>query len=154
MSGIVCAIRGGPRSRSTIAEAISLAREISHPLCLLYVVNLDSMPRSGGCQAGLILERMRQLGESVLLGAQELAKAQGIVAEHRVRHGNVGEEISGLCHELDADYLVLGQPGPNKEDDVFTPARLAGFVDRVQKQTGARVIQPRECRTRTGGFDA
>ena len=154
MSGIVCAIRGGPKSRSTIAKAIALAREINHPLYLLYVVNLDSMSRSGGCQADLILQRMRQLGESVLLGAQEMATAQGIVAEHRVRRGNVGEEISGLCHELDAGYLVLGQPEAHKEDNVFTPARLARFADGVQKQTGARVIQPGDRLTREGGSDA
>jgi hypothetical protein len=58
-----------------------------------------------------------------------MARAQGILAEHRIRHGSVGEVIPGLCHELDADYLVLGQPGTNKGDNVFTPARLAGFVD-------------------------
>jgi nucleotide-binding universal stress UspA family protein len=144
MGGILCAIRGGPRSRATIAEAIALAREINHPLYWLYVVNLDSIPCSGGRRTSLLLERMRQLGESVLLGAREMATAQGIVAEHRVRSGNVGREISGLCNELDADYLIVGQPEKHNEDNVFTLARLAGLANSVQKQSGVRVIQPRD----------
>jgi hypothetical protein len=112
-------------------------------LYLLYVVKMNSMPCSSECHTDLILERMRQLGESVLLGAQKMAKAQGIVAEHCVYCGDVGDEVSGLCHELDADYLVLGQPVAHKADNVFTPARLAGLVDHVQKQTRVRVIQSR-----------
>jgi hypothetical protein len=65
------------------------------------------------------------------------------VAECSVRRGDVGEEISALCSQLGADYLVLGKPKVPREDNFFTPAGLAGFVDRIQKQMGVRVIHPR-----------
>ena len=41
MSGVICAVRGGPDSQSTVARAIALARESGLPLYFLYVVNLD-----------------------------------------------------------------------------------------------------------------
>ena len=39
MSGIVCAIRGGPDSQPTIRRAISLAKETNLSLYFLYVIN-------------------------------------------------------------------------------------------------------------------
>lgn len=41
MSGIVCAIRGGPFSRPTIDKAIALSRESGQQVHFLYVINLD-----------------------------------------------------------------------------------------------------------------
>ena len=41
MSGILCAIRGGPASKATIARAIDLAHETGARLVFLYIVNLD-----------------------------------------------------------------------------------------------------------------
>ena len=41
MSGIVCAVRGGPASQPTLQRAITLAKETGLPLFFLYVVNLD-----------------------------------------------------------------------------------------------------------------
>ena len=86
------------------------------------------------------------MGEFILLMAQETAARQGVVTEGVVRHGNVGEELIGLCHELEADYLVLGKPKVEQEDTVFTQELLQQFVARTEEQTGARVVFPE------GGF--
>lgn len=144
MSGIVCAIRGGPSSRATVAQAIALARDTELPLHFLYVVNLDFLSRTTTSRISIILEQMRQMGESILLAAQEKANAQGIMAKMEVRHGPIGEEIASLCHELDADYLVLGRPELQREHNVFSQAQLVEFIRRLEKRTGAKVILPRE----------
>jgi nucleotide-binding universal stress UspA family protein len=49
-------------------------------------------------------------GEFILVKAQETAAEQGVTAQRIVCKGKVREEIAGLCHELGADYLVLGRP--------------------------------------------
>jgi len=140
MSGIVCAIRGGPKSSRTIDRAVALAQETGLTLHLLYVVNLGFLRRTVTSRVRTISEEMRQMGESILYAAQERAADQGVAAQSVVRHGDVLEEISGLCHELSANYLVLGEPGGEDEGNVFTPEQQARFRERVEDETGASVI--------------
>ncbi|MFN2188573.1 MAG: universal stress protein [Candidatus Promineifilaceae bacterium] len=141
MSGIVCAIRGGPHSQSTIDRAISLAREKELPLYFLYVVNLDFLAYTTSTRTHTINQEMEQMGEFILLTAQSRAAGQGMEAEGIVRHGIVGEEIVELCKELNADYLVLGRPQlEDEEANVFTHARLKAFADFVKEQSGAETV--------------
>lgn len=142
MSGIVCAVRGGPASQPTIARAIALAQETGLPLYFLYVVNLDFLSHTPTSRLHTISQEMHEMGEFILLLAQEGASREGISAEGVVRHGNVAEELIGLCHELEADYLVLGRPKVEREDTVFTHDLLREFVARSEELTGARVVFP------------
>jgi nucleotide-binding universal stress UspA family protein len=144
MSGIVCAIRGGPHSQATIDRSIALAQETGQTLYFLYVVNLDFLTRTSSTRVHTISEQMRQMGEFILLTAQDAAARQGVEAEGVIRHGNVGEEIIGLCHELAAAFLVLGLPHVGREDTVFTEELLRQFVERTEEQTGAKVVLPEE----------
>jgi nucleotide-binding universal stress UspA family protein len=144
MPGIVCAVRGGPASQPTIAKAIALAQETGLPLYFLYVVNLDFLSHTPTSRVHTISQEMHEMGEFILLMAREGASRQGISAGGVVRHGNVGEELIGLCHELEADYLVLGKPKVEREDTVFTHDRLREFVARSEEQTGAKVVFPEE----------
>jgi nucleotide-binding universal stress UspA family protein len=140
MSGIVCAVRGGPDSHPTIARAISLAKETGLPLFFLYIVNLDFLERTASSRTKIISEEMHQMGEFILLTAQARAAEQGVAAEDVVKEGNVATEIAELCHEIGADYLIVGQPRIESEDSVFDEARLAGFVQHIEAQTGAKVV--------------
>jgi nucleotide-binding universal stress UspA family protein len=140
MTGIVCAIRGGPDSQPTIARAISLAQETGLPLYFLYVVNLDFLVRTSSARTHVISEQMQQMGEFILLAAQASASQQEINAEGVVRHGDVGHEIVNLCHEIEADYVVLGRPRFGHEESVFNQELLQQFIQRAEEQTGAKVI--------------
>jgi nucleotide-binding universal stress UspA family protein len=140
MGGIVCGIRGGPDSQVTIAQAISLAKQTKAPLHFVYIVNLDFLSHTSSSRVHTISEQMHQMGEFILLAAQSSAKSQGVAAEGLVRHGKVGEEIIGLCLELAAEYLILGRPRGQQEDNVFTQALLTQFIERTEQQTGAKVI--------------
>ena len=141
MSGIVCAIRGGPHSQSTIDKAISFARDTGLPLYFLYIVNLDFLARTTSTRTHTINREMEQMGEFILLAAQGRAAAQDVTAEGLIRHGSVGEEIIGLCKEMTADYLILGRPQMEEDEaNVFTHARLKTFAQLVKEQTGTEVV--------------
>ena len=140
MAGIVCAVRGGPDSQPTIARAIGLAQENELPLYFLYVVNLDFLVRTSSARIHTISEQMHQMGEFILLAAQASASERGVSAQGIVRHGDVGEEIVDLCHELGADYLVVGRPRLEREESVFNQELLHQFVERAELQTGAQVV--------------
>jgi len=140
MSGIVCAIRGGPNSQAPIARAIGLAKDSNLPLYFLYVVNLDFLSRTSSSRVHTISREMRQMGEFILLTAQAKSAAEDIPAQGLIRQGNVGQEIVDLCHELEADYLVLGRPQVQEEGSVFTQDLLQEFIERTEEQTNAQVV--------------
>ena len=143
MRPIVCAIRGGPHSQSTIDKAISFARETGLPLYFLYIVNLDFLAHTTSTRTHTINQEMEQMGEFILLTAQSRAADQGVLAEGVVRHGSVGAEIIAFCHEIDAGFVVMGRPQMGEEQgDVFTHARLETFADLVKQQTGAELVMP------------
>lgn len=142
MSGIVCAVRGGLASQPTIARAIALAQETDLPLYFLYVVNLDFLSQTPTSRVHTISHEMHQMGEFILLMAQDSAARKDIRAEGVVRHGNVAEEVIRLCHELEAEYLVVGRPKVEQENTVFTQELLHEFARRTEEQTGATVVFP------------
>jgi nucleotide-binding universal stress UspA family protein len=144
MSGIVCAVRGGPASQRTISKAIDLARQTDLPLYFLYVVNLDFLSLTQTSRVHTISHEMHQMGEFILLMAEQASARQGVEAEGIVRHGSVAAEVIALCHELNVDYLVLGRPRLEREDTVFTQEKLKAFVERTEEQTGAIVVFPEE----------
>jgi len=142
VSGIVCAIRGGPGSRATVAQAIALARDTGLPLHFLYVVNQDFLFGTGHSPIPVLVERMRHMGESALSAACALASAQGVTAQEMVRYGHVESEIVDLCRESGANYLVLGWPLNGDRENVFTQEFLKQFIQRIEKRIGVQVVLP------------
>jgi len=140
MSGIVCAIRGGPASQPTIFKAISLAQETGLPVYYLYIVNIDFLERTASSRTHTIIKELRQMGEFILLTAQTQAQDQGIVAEGVVRDGNVGDEIIRFCQEIQADYIVLGRPQGEREDNVFTSERMHKFRQQIEQMSGSKAV--------------
>ena len=142
MSGVICAVRGGPHSQPTIECAINLAQEHHCPLYFLYVVNIEFLARTIISRANLISKEMRHMGEFILLTAQAMAEKHGIQASSIVREGDVSEEMIALCHETGADYVVVGRPHVRTEENVFTHEALQKFSDRIKAETGASVVYP------------
>jgi len=140
MPGIVCAIRGGPDSQPTIEKAISLAGKTKLQLHFLYVVNLNFLTRTESSRTGFISEELEQMGEFILLTAQEKAKAQNIFAEGVVRHGQVSEEIIRLAKDIQADYVVLGLPQGIEENDVFANDKINELSKKIETETHAKVV--------------
>lgn len=140
MSGIVCAIRGGPDSQPTIRNAIELARETSLPLYFLYVVDLNFLALAASSRVSTISRNMHQMGEFILLTAQAEAESHGVIAEGVVSHGNVGEEIINLCQKIGAEYVVMGRPRGREEENVFSHERLGWFGRQIESGSGAKVV--------------
>ena len=140
MSGIICAVRGGPDSQPTIEKAISLALEVELPLHFLYVVNLDFLSHTQSSKTSTISEQLVQMGEFILLTAQEKAAASGVQAHAIIRHGNVREEIIATATEVAADYIILGMPVGDPEENVFHLERIKEFSNSIQQESGVEVI--------------
>jgi K+-sensing histidine kinase KdpD len=140
MPGIVCAIRGGPDSQPTIRTAIELAKETGQMLYFLYIVNLDFLTYTSTSRIHVVAQEMRQMGEFILLTAQAQAEEQSAAAQGIVRQGQVSKEIIKLCHEIGAEYVILGRPRGQDEIDVFTHERLDQFTQRIEQESGAKAV--------------
>lgn len=140
MSGIICAIRGGPGSQPTMQKAINLAKETDLTIYFLYVVNLDFMAHTTSSRTHSVYHEMDRMGEFILLVAREKAEGQGVSAEGVVRHGTVREEIIDLAKEIEATYVVLGRPKENEDIDYFTHDMINTFKTEIEKETGATCV--------------
>lgn len=140
MSGIICAVRGGPDSQVTIDEAISLALEANLPLNFLYVVNLDFLTHTQSSKTHTITDQLTQMGEFILLTAQQKAETRGVKANAIIRKGNVRDEIIDVAREIKADYFILGLPVGDEERNVFIVERMREFGEQIEEESGATVI--------------
>lgn len=110
MSGIVCAVRGGPGSHYTRREALLQADATGAPLYLLVVVAPHSYgPLHEGEQRAIRAE----------LAWRELALARSNAAQMgapelqfniQIRIGELEETITDFVRELSADRLLVGAP--------------------------------------------
>lgn len=140
MPGIICAIRGGPASQSTINKSITLAKESGQTIFFLYVVNLDFLARSTRSRTGHIGEELREMGEFILLNAQDQAQRQDCSVEMVISDGNVIEEIIALCLEIDADYIILGRPGQGNESNLLDEGEFQEIINHIEEQTATTVV--------------
>ena len=140
MSGIVCAIRGGPDSQPTISQSIALAQETGQIIYFLYVVNLDFLSHTATSRTRVVQNEMQEMGEFILLTAQAQALDKGATAEIVVRQGQVSTEIIKLCRAIKANYVVLGRPRGQTDADVFTHERLDQFAQHIEQESHAKVV--------------
>ena len=140
MSVILCAIRGGPECQPAIAQAITLAQETGLPVHFLYIVNRDLLSSANGAQARAVSGQIRQMARSVLHTALAWASTEDVTAQGVIRQGDVVDEITNLCRDLGADYLILGRPQVQRGENVFSEALLTQFIERIEKQTEAKVV--------------
>ena len=140
MPGILCAIRGGPSSQPTIAASIQLAKDTKEIIYFLYVVNLDFLTHTSSSKTNHISKEIEEMGEFILLGAQEQANSEGVVAESIIRGGNVVDEIITYCEERKPTYVILGRPQEDQEDNLLSLERLQAFAERIEEACQAQVI--------------
>ena len=140
MSGVICAVRGGPRSQPTIQRAILEAKSKYVPLHFLYIINLDFLLHTEISRTNLISKQMQKMGEFILLDALAKASAQNVPAEMVIRHGKVREQIIEQALEIKADMIILGLPGDESDENVFTEQEFQAFCDRLARESGAQVI--------------
>jgi RNase H-fold protein (predicted Holliday junction resolvase) len=52
----------------------------------------------------------------------------------------VTDEIIALCHEIQAEFVILGQPQGKPTTNIFDQERLQEFSQTLETQTEAKVI--------------
>jgi hypothetical protein len=80
-------------------------------LILLYVSNVSFLDRLGGtARVDILEEQLDELGEFLLIMAQERAERCGVESDRVVRHGRFRPALSQVIEEYGVTTLVLGRP--------------------------------------------
>lgn len=139
MGKVLCATRGGKASFRTQDAAIALAKDHSHELTFLFVVDIRFLKRSRrAVRPEVVTAEMTRMGKFLLQMAQERAAAQGVAAGVILRCGHLRAELKAAVREHKADLLVLGKPAG--DESVYALRELKNLAANIETETGIRAI--------------
>jgi nucleotide-binding universal stress UspA family protein len=102
---------GSQSSRNALAYATGLARRLSRPLLVVYVV-----PYGVYCEpmTGQVICASREKGEMerwLISELNQVCDAEGLEVSVIARRGNAAKELAAAADVSSADALVVGAPG-------------------------------------------
>jgi nucleotide-binding universal stress UspA family protein len=137
---IVCAARGGKRSRPAVNRAIKLAKERNADLTFLFIVDTEFMSHALVGPLSVVREQLRDMGEFIMATHQSRAKDAGVQADYAVREGDVREQIRAYLQENDVDVLVMGRPVQETAAAVFDVGTVTNFAAALEHEAGVEVV--------------
>ncbi len=115
MTTILYPTRGGPNSYPNQDKVIELAKTRQAELVFLYVSDVRFLGNLGHtAHAPVIESELDQMGEFLLVMAQERAQKAGWDARTVVRKGDFSEALKAVIQEYRVDTVILGAPGQSK----------------------------------------
>lgn len=112
---IICAVRGIPKSRETVTQAIDLALEHNARLTFVHVTNIDleflgsASPSMASIRA--MQKQMHDLSTFTMVVLCDRAQRRGVQDfDYIVRDGQVFEQLRLILSEAQPDLLVIGKP--------------------------------------------
>jgi len=114
MQPILLATDGSPSAANAAARAIDLAQALGAPLLIASIWELESAPMGYGLgmAPGIPdLDVGREMAETVVHEAADLAREAGIEAETVVRRGVATQGICELAEEWNVRLVVVGSHG-------------------------------------------
>jgi nucleotide-binding universal stress UspA family protein len=128
MTTILYPTRGGESAYLNQDWALSLARERSAELLLLYVSDVRFLDHTAApVRLDLVEAELEDLGEFLLAMAQERVEKAGQKAETIVRRGEFVNALEETIQERDISVVVLGRP---TDDSGITSEGYVGDVAR------------------------
>ena len=114
---ILVPLDSSPISAKTVESLIALKENITIPLTLLYVLDLNTISYRGFAETTFneIEERAREGARKFVAEQQELFAAAGMPVENIVKEGQPRETICALVDNGEYDLLVFGR---NTESDL------------------------------------
>jgi nucleotide-binding universal stress UspA family protein len=138
MSTILCATRGGEQSYRTQDRAIELAKERGASLLYIFVADVGFLSRT---HAAIVVDAQTEIanmGEFLLLMAQERAEQAGVHTESLVTDGVLNEAIKQAAVEHNVDLVIFGSPG--EESSVTEMAYLEALCQEITDETGIETM--------------
>jgi nucleotide-binding universal stress UspA family protein len=105
---IVIAVDGSEESKRAARRGLALARAFDATVHVLHVVERRALGLTTSAEEA---SRLRDRGEAVLAGIEELAAGSGPTVQTALREGRPSVRIDEFADERDADLVVVGRQG-------------------------------------------
>lgn len=140
MTTILCPTRGGEQSFPNQDRAIAIAKERGAELLFLYVSDIKFLERLASpiLVLGDVQAELDEMGEFMLMMAQERAENQGIHADTVVRRGSFSGALADVIEERNVTTLVLGSPVEGTAST--TTSYLESLIQELTEKTGVEII--------------
>lgn len=135
---LLCPTRGGEASYPNQDQAIELAKERDAHLIFLYVSNVHFLDLIAAPKVFDIEAELDEMGEFLLIMAQERAAKAGVEADTIVRRGEFRETLKEVIEEYQVTTVVLGAAG--KETGVLTQEYIDTLSEELCSETGTEFI--------------
>jgi len=108
---VVIGYDGSPSSRNALAYAAGLARRLTRPLLVVYVVpfGVYCEPMTG--QVICAVRERSELDSWLLAELDQVCDREGLEVSVMARRGNAAKELAAAADSSSADALVVGAPG-------------------------------------------
>jgi nucleotide-binding universal stress UspA family protein len=135
---LLCPTRGGEASYPNQDQAVELAKERDAHLIFLYISNVHFLDLIAAPKVFDIEAELDEMGEFLLVMAQERAAKAGIEADTIVRRGEFRETLKEVIDEYQVTTVVLGAAG--EETGVLTEEYIDALSEELCAETGTEFI--------------
>lgn len=107
---ILVPTRGGETSYPNQDKSIALAKEKSAEILFLYITDVKFLDKVARPVTVDIAQEIDDMGEFLLVMAQERAAKQGVKSSTLVKRGEFRQVMESVIDEEQVDMLILGSP--------------------------------------------
>ena len=134
---ILTPTRGGEASLPNQDRAIQIAKERGGELFFLYVTDVSFLDRMASPVLVDMETEIDEMGEFLLVMAQERAQKQGLQVQTLVRRGHFAEVLEAVIQGFEIDMLILGAPA---EGALTTMEYLQDLAKRLAEAFGLEAV--------------
>lgn len=139
---IICAVRGGSESRSTVTRAVDLALQEDARLTFLHIVDAEFLGFAPiPSRLRVVYEQLGEMAVFIMLILVDRAQRRGVSAvDYQIREGDIRRQLRAVAQESRASALVLGEPVRSPGSNLFTPKAFQRFVADLEALGGLHII--------------
>ena len=136
---ILCPTRGGEASIPNQMLAIDIAKERAATVVFLHISDIHFLDHTASpVHVDVVQEQLEEMGEFLLVMAQERARESGVESEAEVRQGEFRQTLETVIREKEISVVVLGSG--SQGTGITTPEYRQGLADTLAKTCGVEVI--------------
>jgi nucleotide-binding universal stress UspA family protein len=135
---ILCLTRGGEASYPNQDGAIAIAKDLDEELLFLYISSVQFLDYSAAPKVVDIESELDEMGEFLLVMAQERARKAGIMADILVRRGNFSEVLKDVVQEYPIKTVILGSS--TGDTGVITEEYISEITEEISRENDVEFI--------------
>ena len=135
---ILCLTRGGEASYPNQDGAIAIAKDQDEELLFLYITSVQFLDYSAAPKVVDIESELDEMGEFLLVMAQERARKAGVMADILVRRGNFSEVLKDVVQEYPIETVILGSS--TGDTGVITEEYISEITEEISREYDVEFI--------------